>query len=130
MMRARPKLARLYTHSFKIRAWSTRGRRFAQLDLGQLNQYWVIAVSSWLARKDPTNELIMDDLASELGLRQLEPPYGAVKHELMQGFVQTNKSQQKKKIRDIVRAIGEFIVTTNATPLNRRGNATPLNRRS
>ena len=59
----------------------------------------------------------MDDLASELGLRQLEPPYGAVKHELMQGFVQTNKSQQKKKIRDIVQAIGEFMRDNERHPI-------------
>lgn len=87
----------------------SRGRRFAQLDLGDLNQNWIIAVRSWLARKDPTNELIMDDLASELALRQLEPPYGALKHELMQRFAQANKSQRTEKIRDIVQAIGEFV---------------------
>jgi|SRR6516165_6980196 len=93
----------------QTRDYLSRGRRFAQLALGELNQYWVIAVRSWLARKDPTNELIMDDLASELGLRQVEPPYGAVKHELMQRFAQANKSQQEKKIREIMWAIGEFM---------------------
>ena len=91
------------------RDYLSRGRRFAQLDVRQVNQNWVAAVRSWLARKDPTNELIMDDLASELGLRQVEPPYGAVKHELMQRFAQANKSQQEKKIREIMWAIGEFM---------------------
>jgi hypothetical protein len=72
----------------------------------------------------------MDDLASELVLRQLEPPYGAVKHELTQRFAQANKSQQKKKIREIVWAIGEFIrdnerhsvkiIEVTPLPLNRR----------
>jgi hypothetical protein len=93
----------------QTRDYLSRGRRFAQLDLGELNQHWVSAVRSWLARKDPTNELSMDDLASELALRQLEPPYDAVKHELIQRFTRTNKSQQKKKIREIVWAIGEFM---------------------
>ena len=37
----------------QTRDYLSRGRRFAQLDLGQLNQYWVIAVRSWLARKTP-----------------------------------------------------------------------------
>ena len=93
----------------RTRDYLARGRRFAQLDLKQINQNWVAAVRSWLARKDPTNELMMDDLTSELALRKLHPPYGAVRHELMHRFAQTNKAQKKKKIIEVAREIGEFI---------------------
>jgi hypothetical protein len=41
----------------------TRGRRFAKLDVAQLNADWIIAVRSWLAHKDRANERKMDDLA-------------------------------------------------------------------
>jgi hypothetical protein len=98
------------------RDYLARGRRFAQLDLRLINQNWLTAVRSWLARKDPTNELMMDDLASELGLRKVQPPYGAVKHELMHRFAQTNKAQKKKKITEVAREIGEFMRENERRP--------------
>ena len=59
-----------------------RGRRFSGFDVKQLNQDWIMATRSWLARKAQTIEQTMDDLASELRLRGLQPPYDAVKREL------------------------------------------------
>ena len=103
----------------QTRDYLARGRRFAQLDIGQLNQDWIVAVRSWLARKEPTNELIMDDLASELALRKLEPPYDAVRQELIDRLAQTNKSQRKKKLRAIAREIGDFLRENEHAPLNR-----------
>jgi hypothetical protein len=103
----------------QARDYLARGRRFAQLDIGQLNQDWIIAVKSWLARKEPTNELIMDDLASELALRKLEPPYDAVRQELIDRLAQTNKSQRKKKLRAIAREIDDFLRENEHAPLNR-----------
>ena len=67
-----------------------RGRRFAKLDVGRLNKDWIIAVRSWLAHKRRTKERVMDDLAAELRLRGLEPPYGAVEQELVDRSTQTN----------------------------------------
>src|SRR6266566_8554462 len=66
-----------------------RGRRFTKLDVAQLNADWIIAVRSWLAHKDRTNEQMMDDLAAELRLRGIEPRYGAVKQELTDRSAQT-----------------------------------------
>jgi hypothetical protein len=103
----------------QTRDYLARGRRFAQLDIGQLNQDWIVAVRSWLARKEPTNELIMDDLASELALRKLEPPYDAVRQELIDRLAQTNKSQRKKKLRAIAREIDDFLRENEHAPLNR-----------
>jgi hypothetical protein len=85
------------------------GRRFAKLDVGRLNKDWIIAVRSWLAHKDRTKERMMDDLAAELRLRRLEPPYGAVEQELADRSAQTNQADRKRSVRGVAREIGEFM---------------------
>ena len=69
-----------------------RGRRFAKLDVEQLNEDWINAVRGWLAHKDRTNERMMDDLAAELRLRGVEPAYAAVEQELSSGAVSSRSS--------------------------------------
>jgi hypothetical protein len=86
-----------------------RGRRFAKLDVRQLNENWIIAVRRWLAHKDRANERMMDDLAAELRLRKLEPLYSAVEHELAGRSAQTKEAERKKAIREVAREIGEFV---------------------
>ena len=86
-----------------------RGRRFAKLDVERLKKDWIIAVRSWLPHKDRTKERMMDDLAAELRLRGLEPPYGAVKQELADRSAQTNQVESKKAVREVAREIGEFM---------------------
>jgi hypothetical protein len=73
-----------------------RGRRFAKLDVAQLNKDWIIAVRIWLAHKDRTKERKMDDLVAELRLRGLESPYGAVEQELADRSAQTKETERKK----------------------------------
>ena len=53
------------------------------------NKGWIIAVRGWLAHKHRTKERLMDDLAAELRLRRLEPPYGAVEQELVDRNAET-----------------------------------------
>jgi len=86
-----------------------RGRRFAKFDVGRLNKDWIIAVRSWLAHNHRTKERMMDDLAAELGLRGLEPPYSAVKQELADRSAQMNQAERKRTLREIARKIGEFM---------------------
>jgi hypothetical protein len=86
-----------------------RGRRFAKLDVGRLQKDWIIAVRSWLARKHRTKERMMDDLAAELRLRGLEPPYGAVEQELADRSAQTKDAERKRTVREVAREIGEFM---------------------
>src|SRR5215475_7275751 len=74
------------------------GRRFAKLGTGQLTEGWIIAVRTWLAHKDRTNERMMDDLAAELRLRGLEPPYSAVEQELADRSVQMKEAEQKRTV--------------------------------
>jgi hypothetical protein len=91
-----------------------RGRRFAKLDVAQMNEDWINAVRGWLAHKDRTNERMMDDLAAELRLRGVEPPYGAVEQELADRSTQTKEVEQKKVLQTVAREIGEFM---NQRPL-------------
>jgi hypothetical protein len=91
------------------RDYLTRGRRFAELEVGQLNEGWIVAAHSWLAHKEQADEMTMDDLASELRLRNLEPPYRALEQELARRFTQGTEWQRKKKITQVVREIHEFM---------------------
>ena len=86
-----------------------RGRRFAKLDVAQMNEDWIIAVRSWLTHKNRTNERMMDDLAAELRWRGLEPPYGAVQQELADRSAQTKESERKKVLSAFAREVDEFV---------------------
>ena len=91
------------------RKYLARGRRFVVLDVGQLGKSWIAAVRNWLARKDRTAEVTMDDLTAELRLRGLEPPYEAIKHELALRFAGIDEVVQKKLVREFARQIGMSI---------------------
>lgn len=93
----------------QIQDYLARGRRFAKLAVEQLNEDWIIAVRGWLAHKDRTAERMMDDLAAELRLRKLEPPYSAVEQALADCSVQTKEAERKKAIRAVTREIGKFM---------------------
>ncbi len=101
----------------QIQDYLARGRRFAKLDVGQLNEEWIIAVRSWLAHKDRTAERMMDDLAAELRLRKLEPPYSAIEQGLADRSAQTKEAERKKAFREVAREIGEFM-RENDRPLH------------
>jgi hypothetical protein len=100
----------------QMQDYLARGRRFAKLDIGRLNKDWIIAVRTWLAHKHRTKERMMDDLAAELRLRGLEPPYGAVEQELADRSAQTKESERKKVLRAVAREIDEFMCE-NQRPL-------------
>jgi len=58
----------------------------------------------------------MDDLAAELRLRGLEPPYGFVEQELAGRSAHTKETERKKVLRAVARQIGEFM-RENQRPL-------------
>ncbi len=91
------------------RNYLARGRRFVILDVGQLSNSWISAVRNWLARKDRTSEVTMDDLTAELRLRGLEPPYDAVKQGLATRFAGIDEATQRKARSKFAREIGMFI---------------------
>ena len=98
-----------YKSTERTQDYLVRGRHFAKLDVAQLNEDWIIAVRSWLAHKDRTNERKMDDLATELRLRGVEPPYAAVEQELAHRSAQTKETERKKVLSAVAREIGEFM---------------------
>jgi hypothetical protein len=93
----------------QMQSYLARGRRFAEIEVEQLNTDWIIAVRSWLAHEHRTKERMMDDLAAELRLRGLEPPYGAVEQELADRSAQSNQAERKKTLGEVAREIGEFL---------------------
>jgi hypothetical protein len=98
------------------RKYLARGRRFVVLDVGQLGKSWIAAVRNWLARKDRAAEVTMDDLTAELGLRGLEPPYEAIKHELALRFAGIDEVAQKKLVREFARQIEVSITKSDERP--------------
>jgi len=100
----------------KMQDYLARGRRFAEFDVERLKKDWIIAVRSWFAHKHRTKERMMDDLAAELRLRGLEPPYDAVEQELADRSAQTNEAKRKKTARKVAREIGDFM-QKNERPL-------------
>src|SRR5262245_17859803 len=93
----------------QMQDYLARGRRFAKFDVERLNKVWIIAVRSWLAHKHRTKERVMDDLAAELRLRGLEPPYGAVEQELADRSAQTKETERKKVLSAVARDIGRVL---------------------
>ena len=66
----------------ETKAYFDRGRRFANVDVAQLNEKWVLIFKAYLADHNRQQGLEMDDLAAELRLRGLDPPFEAVKAEI------------------------------------------------
>ena len=66
----------------ETKAYFDRGRRFANVDVAQLNEKWVMIFKAYLADHNRQQGLEMDDLAAELRLRGLDPPFQAVKAEI------------------------------------------------
>jgi hypothetical protein len=93
----------------QMQDYLARGRRFTKLDVERLNKDWIISVRRWLAHKHRTQERMMDDLASELRLRGLEPPYGAFEQELADRNAQTKEAERKQAVSEVARQIGEFM---------------------
>jgi len=100
----------------QMQDYLARGRRFTKLTVARLNADWIIVVRSWLAHKHSTNERMMDDLAAELRLRGIEPPYVAVEYELADRPAQTKETERKKVLRAVARDIDEFM-RENQRPL-------------
>ena len=55
-----------------------RGRRFSALATGEIQRRWVVAMKALFSGGDGSRRRDMDDLAAEMRLRQVEPPYDQV----------------------------------------------------
>jgi hypothetical protein len=74
-------------------AYLSRGRPHASLTAQEAGQQWVAAYTRWFAERTAERQREWDDLAAELRLRGLEPPYDTVRPIL-------------ERMREEIRAIG------------------------
>ena len=106
--------------------WSTkqsedyvaRGRRFSTSGVEQLNEDWIMASRSWLACKERRIEQVMDDLASELFLRGLQPPYDAIKQELNGCSARAKYGERNKARINLAPQIDKFVRDNNRRSMN------------
>ena len=64
-------------------AYLSRGRRHSTKSDDDVKRGWTAAFKGWrVAASSPDAQREMDDLAAELRLRRLEPPYDAVEAEM------------------------------------------------
>ena len=93
----------------KTKAYLDRGRRFAQLDVTQLADRWIAVFTAYFAQHYRKQGDEMDDLAAELRLRGLDPPFEAVSAEIskLQGSLKRLGSNAKSSELD--RKIIDFL---------------------
>jgi len=89
-------------------AYLERGRRFGMLDPRRLELAWTDAVRSWLGRKEPETEQLMDDLTAELRLRGIEPPYQDIEADLAARWRLTKPADRQKAQKRLARSVGKF----------------------
>jgi hypothetical protein len=66
----------------ETKGYLDRGRNFEQLTVTELNEKWTIAFRRF-ATKDRIDARDMEDLGAELRLRSLDPPFNAVRTEIL-----------------------------------------------
>jgi len=93
----------------KTKTYLDRGRRFAQLDVTQLADRWIAVFTAYFAQHYRKQGDEMDDLAAELRLRGLDPPFEAVSAEIskLQGSLKRLGSNAKSSEFD--RKIIDFL---------------------
>ena len=114
----------------QMQDYLARGRRFTTFDVRKLTKEWITAVRSWLAHKDHTKERMMDDLAAELRLRELEPPYFAVEQELADCSAQTKETEGKSPKSVCKRNWRVRAREPKAAPLDRTWRASQVGRKA
>jgi hypothetical protein len=70
-----------------------RGRRFVGMETDEIKQSWIAATRKFQVSYGEVDPREMDDLLSELELRKVDPPWGAVRDE-------TNRVMQRIKRED------------------------------
>ena len=94
----------------ETKAYFDRGRRFEKLDVTQLNEKWVVVFKVYLADHTRQQGLEMDDLAAELRLRGLDPPFEAVKAEISRLQGALKRIGPHASSPDFERKVSEFLV--------------------
>jgi hypothetical protein len=88
-----------------------RGRRLKETDGEELKQRWAAAFRLWVSNPDDRQVLgELNDLEAELQLREIEPPYEAVKVEVekLTATFQT-KEEDPEGWNNVERAIADLL---------------------
>ena len=94
----------------ETKAYFDRGRRFANVDVAQLNEKWVVIFKAYFADHNRQQGLEMDDLAAELRLRGLDPPFEAVKAEISKLQGALKRIGPHASSPDFEQKVSEFLV--------------------
>src|ERR1700736_5553864 len=98
----------------ETKAYFDRGRRFANVDVAQLKEKWVVIFKAYFADHNRQQGLEMDDLAAELRLRGLDPPFEAVKAEIskLQGALRARPSRPSNAYCSAFRSNRKMLVSS------------------
>jgi hypothetical protein len=87
-----------------------RGRRFLSLPLSELNERWIAAFRDVIINNLRERIIDMDDLAAELRLRELDPPYDRVAEERAKMVAELYKLGPDSATPNMMNAIDEFLI--------------------
>lgn len=76
----------------ETKAYLECGRAFASAGVQELGEKWIRAFRGWTASGYEGGTRLMDNLAAELRLRDLAPPYAAVKPEIAEMQAEIRKA--------------------------------------
>jgi hypothetical protein len=93
-----------------------RGRRFAQLSTDQVNEAWAIAFKTYFATRLRRSALNMDDLGAELRLRGRDPPFDAVRSEIVGLRAELERANPDELLHALDRQIDDFLNALRKPP--------------
>jgi hypothetical protein len=93
----------------ETKAYLDRGRRFARLDVTQLADRWIAVFKAYFAQHYRKQGNEMDDLAAELRLRGLDPPFEAVSAEISKLQESLKRLGSNAKSPELDRKITDFL---------------------
>jgi hypothetical protein len=94
-------------------SYLTRGRRFENLEIGQLNEVWAKAIRQFVRQQVGPHVRDMDDAGAEIRLRGAELPLGLVTAELDQLRAAVLRIGPSASASELHQKIDEFIRNMN-----------------
>jgi hypothetical protein len=94
-------------------AYLRRGRQHESLELPELNDHWVTAFRDWFDSREQSHALAVEDLAAELRLRGLDPPYSRIEEEASRMRAEVRELGSDSTSDSLRRQIGKFRIQRN-----------------
>ena len=93
----------------ETRSYLERGRRFEDLTVDDLGKGWAAAFTAVCADGDGGRQTDLEDLAAELGLRNLERPEHLIDPRAMQAAQERVRDSEQESFGPVTEAIGRFM---------------------